>query len=399
MFPCNTTALCLSVALLIGGCATAIPRSAPLPKALSNSVTLTDIPYARHWADAPPLNADAWATASDERLRQRYGGIMDREHAYLAISGGGDNGAFGAGLLMGWTQAGNRPEFTMVTGISTGGLIAPFAFLGKKYDETLKEIFTSYSTKDLLVERSLFNAFNNDAAADTAPLRAMISRYVDQRLLSEIAVEARKGRTLYIGTTNIDAARPVMWDIGRIALSNAPGSLQLVRDIMLASSSIPGAFPPVIFNVEADGKPYQELHVDGGVTSQVFLFPQGLDWRLMSRRLNVQGKPNVYVIRNAFLSSGWETVDRKIVPLVGRTIASLIRTQGIGDLYRIYLSAQRDGQEFNLAAIPEDVEYSAKEIFDKQYMSSLFERARSTAIAGYPWAKTPPGFTPAELGR
>ncbi len=371
--------------LVLQGCASAPPRSNPIPESLADKATIPGIPHARSWADSAPDYLDEWFEASDEQLQQRFSGIMNREHTYLAISGGADNGAFGAGLLYGWSQSGKRPEFTMVTGISTGGLIAPFAFLGPAYDETLKEIYTSYSTKDLIKERSLLNIIYNDAAADTTPLREMIAKYVTEDIMLAIATEYKKGRALMIGTTNIDAARPVMWNIGSIASSGKPGALNLIRDIMLASASIPGAFPPVIFNVEANGQQYDEMHVDGGVTSQVFLYPIGIDWARVERLLKVKGKPRVYVIRNSFLDPGWKTVDRKIGPLLGRTVDALIRTQGIGDLYRMYLGTVRDGLEFNLAYIPKDVEYTAKEAFDPNYMRPLFERGRSMAEGGYPW--------------
>jgi predicted patatin/cPLA2 family phospholipase len=357
----------------------------PLPENLADQAVVPGIPRARSWGDEKPKYVDHWLNAPDDVVRATFGGIMDREHDYLAVSGGGANGAFGAGLLNGWTESGTRPEFTLVTGISTGGLIAPFAFLGPEYDQKLKEIFTSYSTSDLVTLRSKHNIIFNDSAADTAPLRAKIAEYVDEEMMRAIAAEHRRGRVLMIGTTNLDAARPVMWHIGRIAESDDPGALDLIRDLMLASASIPGAFPPVSIEVEVDGKRYEELHVDGGVTSQVFLYPIGLDWRRVEQRFNVQGSPRLFVIRNAYLQPDWITVERKLVPIIGQTISSLIRTQGIGDLFRLYLGSLRDGLQFHLAAIPEDFENTSEEPFDREYMNALYERARSMAAEGYPW--------------
>jgi hypothetical protein len=369
-----------------------------IPEELAEQAIVPGIPYARSWGDSAPDYLTDWHSVPDAKIRQRYAGIIGREHTYLAISGGGDNGAFGAGLLIGWTQSGTRPEFTMVTGISTGGLIAPFAFLGSAYDAALQEMYTSYSTDDLLQKRSVLNIVRNDAATDTAPLRAMIAKYMTQEVMEDIAAEYRKGRGLLIGTTNIDAARPVMWNVGRIAASGHPVALELVRDIMLASASIPGAFPPVLFEVEADGQRYDEMHVDGGVTSQVFLYPVGIDWRQVEQRLEVQGRPKVYVIRNAFLDPGWQTVERRIAPIVGRTVSSMIRTQGIGDLYRMYLETVRDGLDFHLAYIPDDMEYTAMEPFDPVYMHTLFERGRSMAEGSYPWTTVPPDLGLSAVG-
>ena len=379
--------------LLFQGCAVAPPRNNPLPGALAEQAEVPGIPDARAWADEAPEYIEYWLEeASEDELRAKYAGIMDREHTYLAISGGGADGAFGAGLLSGWSESGIRPEFTIVTGISTGALTAPFAFLGPAYDQKLTEIYTSYSTADLLIERDVFEIVRNDAITGTDPLLGLIAEYVDEEMMHAIAAEYRKGRQLLIGTTNIDAARPVMWNIGRIANSGDPNTLSLIHDIMLASAAIPFAFPPVIIEVEANGVRYQEMHVDGGVTSQVFLYPLGLDWRRVEKLFNVQGRPNLYVIRNAHLYIDWETVDRRIVPIVSRTIASLIRTQGIGDLLRLYLGSVRDGLNFHLASIPEDFEVESNEPFDRNYMVKLYERGRTMALGGYPWVTDPYGL-------
>ncbi len=204
---------------------------------------------------------------------KEYPGIMGRKHNYLAISGGGANGAFAAGLLVGWSDAGTRPEFTMVSGVSTGALAAPFAFLGPAYDERLRGVFTTYSTSDLVVRRNLLSILTGHSVFDTEPLEKVIARYVDQSMMETIAVEFRKGRRLWIATTNLDAGRPVIWNIGAIANSGAPGALELIHKVMLASASVPGAFPPVIIEVEANGNLYDEMHVDGGIISQIFVTP------------------------------------------------------------------------------------------------------------------------------
>lgn len=379
----------LATVFLVQGCATAPPRMNPLPGELAEQAEIPGMPGVRAWSDESPPHVEQWLNAPDEVVRAYHGGIMDREHNYLAISGGGANGAFGAGLLNGWSESGTRPEFTLVTGISTGGLIAPFAFVGPEYDPQLKEIYTSYSTSDLVTERSYVNIIRNDAISDTAPFRALIAEYVDEQMMRAIAAESRKGRQLLIGTTNLDAARPVMWNITQIAEFDTPEALDLIRDIMLASASIPGAFPPVTFEVEANGERYEELHVDGGMTSQVFFYPLGLDWRRVEELLNVQGRPKLFIIRNAHLAPDWETVERRLGPILSRSVSSLIRTQGIGDLVRLYLGSVRDGIEFRLAAIPEDFDMTPTEPFDREYMNALFERGRSMASQGYPWLKDP----------
>lgn len=333
--------------VLAQGCSSLPPRSNPLPENLADEAVISGIPNAREWGDEAPYYAEHWFARSAEEMQKQYPVIYGKEHNYLAVSGGGDNGAFGAGLLVGWSEHGTRPQFTMVTGISTGALTAPFAFLGPEYDEQLKEVYTKYSTDDLIKKRGYLAVIKKDAVADTAPLREMIAKYINDDMLKAIAEEHRKGRVLLIGTTNLDAQRPVIWNIGLIAASGLPNAKDLIHDILLASASIPVAFPPVIIEVEANSERYDEMHVDGGGASQMFLYPLGLDWRRVEEKLAVKGTPQVFMIRNSMLEPKWETVERKIGPIAGRTISSLIRTQGLGDMFRIYLGTQRDGLDYH----------------------------------------------------
>lgn len=380
---------------LVAGCGTAPTRN-QVPEQYSETAEIPGIPSARFWGDAPPPWFDEWDNMTEEEIRRSSPGIYGRPHSYLAVSGGGANGAFGAGLLNGWTAAGTRPEFTLVTGISTGSLIAPFAFLGPKYDEVLEDVYTGYSTADLVKSRPWLEILNADSVADTTALRAKIAEYVTDEVMREIAVEHRKGRALFIGTVNLDLARPVIWDIGFIADSGQPGALDLIRDVMLASASIPAAFPPVYIDVEAGGKTYDEMHVDGGTATQVFLYPLGIDWKVVLRKLAVPGRPHVYVIRNAKLAPDWEEMPPRLVPVVARSMDSLIRTQGIGDMYRMYLGARRDNLDYNLAFIPADFEMEPEELFDPAYMKALYERGYDLARNGYPWSKEPPEFSGAQ---
>ena len=381
----------ISVVFLLNSCGT-IPIRKPLPQEFGDTAQIPGIPRARFWGDAVPPFAKTVYGQSREKLMQEFPAVFGCEHNYLALSGGGANGAFGAGLLAGWSAAGNRPEFSMVTGISTGALTAPFAFLGPAYDAQLKEMYTTYSTKDLVIKRNILATLTGDSAVDTTPLKKMLAKYVNQQVMEAIAAEYKKGRRLWVGTTNLDAKRPVIWNIGLIASSGQPDALELIHKVILASASIPAAFPPVLIEVEADGKRYDELHVDGGTASQVFLYPAGLDWRIVAQKLEVKGTPKVYVIRNSILKPVWETVKPKIMPIAGYSIDSLIRTQGIGDMYLIYLDCQRDGIDYNLAYIPDDFSIKPKEDFDPVYMGKLYDLAYQLAKNGYPWDKAPPGF-------
>lgn len=371
---------------LLAACAAA-PQRQPLPQELADRAEVPGIPAARHWGDEAPDAFRDWLRLPDAELQALYPALVGRPHRYLLISGGGGDGAFGAGLLVGWTAAGNRPEFQMVTGISTGAIIAPFAFLGPAYDETLRELYTSFSSDDLVRKRNLVQVLRGDSAFDTTPMMDLLDRYLGDAQIAAIAAEGRRGRSLLIGTTNLDAGRPVIWDVTRIAMSGAPHARQLIHDIIRASSAIPGAFPPVMFQVQVEGKRYDELHVDGGVTSQVFLGATGLDWRQIAERLRVEGAPQLYVIRNARTAPQWESVERRLAPIMARSIASLIRDQGIGDMARIYLVADRNGMEFNLARVPEDFAVEAVELFDRNYMQALFERGFVAGKQGDIWIR------------
>jgi predicted acylesterase/phospholipase RssA len=224
--------------------------------------------------------------------------------------------------------------------------------------------------------------------ADNAPLRKTVAKYFDQKMLDAIAEEYKKGRALLIGTTNLDARRPVIWNIGAVAESGQPGALKLVQDILVASAAIPGAFPPMMFNVEVNGKVYQEMHVDGGASSQVFVYPPQLNISASG----IKRERHLYVLRNARLDPDWAQVERSTMSIAGRAISSLIQTQGVGDLYRIYLTSKRDRLDFNLAYIPKTFTTQLKEPFESSYMNELFQLGYDMAVKGYPWEKTPPGF-------
>ncbi len=283
-----------------------------------------------------------------------------------------------------------------MTGISTGALIAPFAFLGSEYDARLKEVFTSISADDIYVERGLVEGFLSDGLSDTAPLFGLLVRYANQEMLDAIAQEYARGRLLLIATTDLDDLRPVVWNIGEIAASGDPKALELFHKVLVASASIPGAFPPVMVDVEVDGTPYQEMHVDGGTMAQAFLYPPALDVAEIAAEHGIQRERYAYIIRNAKLDPEWASVKRQTLDIIGRSIASLIHTQGIGDLYRMYLQTERDGVDYNLAFIPPDFTLVHKEEFDTEFMRQLFDYGYQMSQKGFPWQKYPPGYSGGE---
>ncbi|NIO08000.1 MAG: patatin family protein, partial [Deltaproteobacteria bacterium] len=230
-----------------------------------------------------------------------------------------------------------------------------------------------------------------DSLRDSAPLYALISRHVNEELLERIATEYERGRWLLIATTDLDSRRPVLWNMGAMAASRSPKALELFRNILLASASIPGVFPPMMVDVEVDGKSYQEMHVDGGATAQVFLVPPSLAHYIRKRGFLVdRRKRTAYIIRNSRLDPDWASVDRRAMTILGRTVTSMIQTQGVGDLYRIYLTTQQNDVGFNLAFIGSDFKVIRREQFDTDYMNALYNYAHERAHRGYEWAKTLP---------
>lgn len=387
-------------AIAMQGCATPA-RQAAVPMGLEDQAQVPGFTDVRYRIGSSKDMA-AMAREGVESYRREQAQLTASGHSgqlppavYLAVSGGGDNGAFGAGLLCGWTAAGDRPVFKLVTGISTGALIAPFAFLGSAYDAQLKEFYTTISQKDILEKRSILAAINNDAIADNQPLWKLVGKAVNQKMLDAIAGEYNKGRLLLVATVNLDARQGIIWNMTKIASSGHPKALDLFRSILIASAAIPGAFPPMMLDVEADGKQYQEMHVDGGTMAQVFLYPPSISLKELERQEKVgERERRLYIIRNSRLDPDWAQVDRRTLTILGQAITSLIQTQGIGDLYRIYLTAQQDGVDYNLAYIPASFNVPKKEDFDTAYMRQLFDVGYNMAAKGYPWQKAPPGLRP-----
>ena len=383
------------LALTLVGCAAAMVRN-PVPVALEGDAAVVGMgpTQIRYWGDELPPNADAmvkekWAQVRASRPEMLASGRRPVVN-FLALSGGGSDGAFGAGVLAGWTASGKRPEFDLVTGVSTGALTAPFAFLGPKYDEALKKVFTESDTKDIAIMQPVRGLLGGDLLASNAPLAKVVAFYVNEAFLEEVAEEHRKGRRLLIGTTNLDAERPVIWDMGAIAVSGEPESLELFRKVLLASAAIPAVFPPGFVQVAAGGVVYDEMHVDGGATREVFLVPTQFMAQKAVGRLGINPIRRAYIIRNGHVSPEYKAVKAKTLSIAGRAVSSLIKSQGVGDLYELYVFAKKNNIDYNLAYIPGDFHDTSTQAFDPVYMTKLYDLGFGLAQAGYPWKKVPP---------
>jgi hypothetical protein len=278
--------------------------------------SVTGMDDVRYWADrtSPELERAHQARLDQER-KALGAAALSRPASMLALSGGADDGAFGAGLLNGWSRRGDRPEFTVVTGVSTGALIAPLAFLGPSHDAMLKKAFTEINASDVFRLNVLGGLFGGDSLASTDPLRRLVASFADDALLEAVAQQHRRGRRLLVGTTNLDTQRPVMWDLGAIAASDSPNKLRLFHDVMVASAAVPGLFAPVIIETLADGRMIKELHVDGGVTMNVLGLPQNFELRERTARAGLKRKLAMYVIYNGRVEPDFSVITMGAIPI------------------------------------------------------------------------------------
>jgi predicted acylesterase/phospholipase RssA len=364
---------------------------------LTEQAVIPGVPGARLWADRDLAAFVQLVMEDNKRELEAFartgitGDQLPPAHM-LAISGGGDAGAFAAGILTGWTQHGTRPSFRVVTGVSAGALAAPFAFLGSRYDGALQEMATSVGPKDIFRTRNVFAGFLTDGLADSEPLYRLISKHVTRELLDAVAEEHAKGRVLMIGTTDLDSGRPVTWNMGMIASSSSSDALTLFRKVMVASMSIPGAVSPIMIDVEVDGKPHQEMHVDGAVINQVFLYPaRGLvEFRKAVGQSYVR-KLHAYIIRNGRLGPEWAGTRRRTSNIFARSIGTLLNMQGFSDLEHIYNIVTGDGVDFNCAYIGNDFNFSHAVRFETGFLRRLYQYGYDQSATGVAWKKTVPG--------
>lgn len=388
-------ALACCLALQLAGCST-LPRNA-LPEALSGQAVIPGMPVIRAYggerSDAMMADlAASFAQESSADFPVAADGLIHYPH--IALSGGGQNGAFGAGLVNGWSENGTRPVFKIVTGVSSGALMAPFVFLGPAYDDELELFFTNTSSRSIFNRlRILPQLISGESLLDTLPLQTLIAQLVDDRLLAEVARAHGQGRRLYIGTVDLDSQRLVVWNMGLIASSGRPEAPALFRKVMLASAAIPVFFPPVLFDVEAGGRPYDELHVDGAVGATVFYSAGVFNFEAAQKSSpRGPGREDIYIIHNGQLGPVPGKTARSLASIGFRSLDVAAKSAVIGDLFRIYGVARRSQSGFYWITIPGEVSLESEQMFDPATMRRLYDFGFEKALRGDFWYSEPPGL-------
>lgn len=380
--------------LFLCSCASEKVRN-PVPPSLRDTAEVAGTRGLRVWGDGHDnaLNGDFVQSIRDEPAGSfPRGPNGEIQYSGLALSGGGEHGAFGAGFLEGWSASGTRPKFKVVTGISTGALIAPFALLGPEYDETLKEAYTNTTVDKVLAKKWLAGAYWRESLFDNHPLEKMVREAMSDGVIDAIGKAHRNGQRLFVSTTNFDAQRPVIWNMGAVANSQHPDAYALFRKIIVASTAIPAVF----IDVNADGKRYSEMHVDGGTLGQMFFYGSSMDWQAALRDANGGTQPDdqsvLYIIVDGQIAPDYETVRRRLLPITNRTIQTLVKVSAWSALYRMYLHAQIGGYGLKYTALPEDYQPESDEPYDPTEMRRMFELGQTMGNNGDSWRSTPPGL-------
>jgi hypothetical protein len=306
----------------------------------------------------------------------------------LALSGGGAGAAFGAGALTGLTRAGTRPQFHVVTGVSAGALTAPFAFLGPAWDDELTESFSGQRSANL-VQFSLTGLFFGSSVFRGRPLADLVNHYATDEMLRAVAAEAAKGRLLLIATTDLDSERTVIWDMGAIAQHGGAAALKLFRQVLIASASIPGLFPPVMIPVETSGTILEEMHVDGSTTASMFIAPEIAS--ILPDRLGALRGANVYVIANGQYGAATITTRPRTLAITKRGIEASLHSSTRAAVLGTFALATKNDMHFSVSAIPDDYPYNGLLDLKPERMHALFTFGADCAMRGELWT-TPEGL-------
>jgi len=390
--PCRNANVLLLVLVLSACTVTQRPTPPPVGE-----------PVEQAWGSVPILSADAVAdTSLSESLISSLRAKFEKARAdnvsgkipyrALTLSGGGSRGAYGAGVMSGWTVRGDRPQFDVVTGISVGALMATHVFLGPDFDENLK-IYKRLTNDDVYKKRGLFDIFRSGAAYDTAPLRETLLSLINEDILDLVAAEHRTGRRLFVGSTNLDANLFTIWDLGAIAGSGRPDRLQRYIDAIMASAAFPIAFQPVYIEVEGEDGPHTQMHVDGGVRETAFYFDFVEELYAAAEAAGLtEGdfKQELYLLINGNLAHSqsvvYDPVSGKLKDVIAATIDSLMTRITRGSVFRLWVRAMIDGADFHLSFVPADFEFKTHTLqFEPEEEATLFELGYRQSVEGTAW--------------
>ncbi len=373
----------LAVAMALAGCA-APPARTGYGEIQALLATVPDMGAVRFPADAvsPWRKLVATAAAAAKARHART--------AILALSGGGEDGAFGAGFLVGLDGSGRRPDYAIVTGVSSGALMAPFVFLGPAHDATLKSLFTDGYAAALGKDPSVVDALVGDSLISDDRLGDLVSRFVTRELLDAIAAEHRKGRRLVVVTTDLDSETSMAWDMGAIASDPAPRALDLFRDVLAASATVPALFRPRLIEVTDGRRSFKEMHVDGGVKRQLYAGPDGV----VHGKGLAPGIDDVYLVLNNRIDPGLRVTTDTTFGVGGRAVTALLKQEGVENVLAASDYAIRNGAAFHLAAIAPYVPVKAagdgRDAFDTNRMRRMYRHGDSLGRSPAPWAAVPP---------
>ncbi|NVN80898.1 MULTISPECIES: patatin-like phospholipase family protein [unclassified Vibrio] len=305
----------------------------------------------------------------------------------LALSGGGANGAFGAGILIGLEESGQLKDYSIITGISAGALMAPFVFIGGDAFSKMKDVMLNINDKSVLGKKNFLNTVFKDAFTDGENLYQFIAEAFPEPMIEQIAAQHRRGKRLFIGSTHFDSGELVIWNVGAIANSDMPDKSELIYKVLAASASIPGVFPPQFIDVEHEGEIFEELHVDGGLATQVFFNPSNFDYQQISDALGLDTSPQLDVIRNGALKAPYHSLRDKGLDLVAKSVSSLTLAQTRGDLYRMKYISEINHIDMQFTYIEYDFGYAkrTKDMFDEHYLLTIYEYGYHKATQGKPW--------------
>jgi Patatin-like phospholipase len=307
----------------------------------------------------------------------------------LAISGGGANGAYGAGLLYGWGKAGTRPQFQLITGISAGAMAAPLAFAGSKWDEQLRQTYLTGRTRNLLQSRGLLSLLT-PGLYSKAPLEDLVRAWVTDDLLRAIAAEHAKGRRLLVATTDLDTGQLVVWDMGAIATHPGPDARNLFVQVLVASASVPGVFAPTMIKVQSAGRDFEEMHVDGQADAAFFAIPQAM---LLARRPADERRPHhVFVIVNGQLNTAFAVTPVATMPILGRTVEAATKASIRSALITTLEFCRHNGCDLSVSTVPGTLKDDALDFTDA-HVQVLFSAGESAAESGHAWTTAAPAIS------